>query len=80
MQPIISSSMDKVGGTANFKQMLDIFNAMPFTQAKPFNLNQYTTTEALNGLFFMMRMEENKIRNNPAARTTDLLKKVFDGQ
>jgi hypothetical protein len=35
------------------------------------------TTKALDGLFYMVGQEEQKIRTNPAARTTDLLKKVF---
>lgn len=79
-QPTISSSLDKVGGTANFKQMLGIFNSLPFMQAKPFDLNQYVTDEALSGLFVMMGQEETKIRTDPTARATDLLKKVFSGQ
>ena len=79
-QATISSSLDKVGGTANFKQMLDIFNALPFMQAKPFNLDQYVTSEALNGLFLVMGKEETKIRTDPTARATDLLKQVFAGQ
>ncbi|MEK9629055.1 MAG: DUF4197 domain-containing protein, partial [Nitrospinota bacterium] len=69
-QPTISASLDKVGGTANFKQMLDIFNALPFMQSKPFNLDQYVTGEALNGLFTMMGNEETKIRTDPTARAT----------
>ncbi len=79
-QPSISASLDKVGGTANFKQMLDIFNALPFMQSKPLNLDKYVTSEALNGLFLMMGKEETKIRTDPTARATDLLKSVFAGQ
>ena len=44
-------------------------------QAKPFDLNQYVTDEALIGLFLMMGKEETKKRTDPAARATDLLKK-----
>ncbi len=44
------------------------------------DLNQYVTDEALSGLFLMMGKEETKIRTDPAARATDLLKKVFAGQ
>ena len=76
-QPSISASLDRVGGTANFKQMLDIFNALPFMQSKPFNLDEYVTGEALNGLFTMLGKEETKIRTDPTARATDLLKQVF---
>jgi hypothetical protein len=42
-----------------------------------FDLDQYVTDKALNGLFVMLAAEEKKIREDPAARVTDLLKKVF---
>jgi hypothetical protein len=41
------------------------------------DLDQYVTDKALDGLFFMLAQEEAKIRSDPAARVTDLLKKVF---
>ena len=46
-------------------------------QAKPIDLNQYDTDEALSGLFIMMGKEETKIRTDPTARATDLLKTNF---
>ncbi|MGZ3559404.1 MAG: DUF4197 family protein, partial [Thermodesulfobacteriota bacterium] len=42
-----------------------------------FDLDQYVVSKALDGLFHMVGEEEEKIRKNPAARTTDLLKEVF---
>jgi hypothetical protein len=42
-----------------------------------FDLDQYVNDKALDGLFVMVAQEEKKIRQNPAARTTDLLKEVF---
>ena len=50
---------------------------LPFMQAKPLDLNQYVTDEALSGLFIMMGKEETKIRTDPTARATDLLKTNF---
>ena len=41
------------------------------------DLNQYVTEKALDGLFYMVAQEEKKIRENPEARVTDLLKKIF---
>jgi hypothetical protein len=41
------------------------------------NLDQYVTTKAIDGLFILMASEENKIRTDPVARVTDILKKVF---
>jgi len=50
---------------------------LPFMQAKPLDLNQYDTDEALSGLFIIMGKEETKIRTDPTARATDLLKTNF---
>ncbi len=46
-------------------------------QAKGFSLTDFTLGKALDGLFHYLGVEEASIRSNPAARTTDLLKKVF---
>ena len=67
----------KTSGTTNFKQMLEIFNSLPFIKAKPFQLNQYFTDEALSRLFLLMEKEETKKRTDPTARATDLLKTNF---
>jgi hypothetical protein len=45
-----------------------------------FDLDKYVTDGALDGLFYMVAQEEKKIRQNPAARVTDLLKEVFGGK
>jgi len=77
-RPVISSSLGKVGATAYWGQVFNAYNRLPTTRSKvnP-DLTSYVTERALNGLFVTISDEENKIRNNPAARTTDLLKKVF---
>jgi hypothetical protein len=53
---------------------------VPFTKSLSFDLDQYVTDKALDGLFFMLAEEEKKIRQDPTARVTDLLKKVFAEQ
>jgi hypothetical protein len=50
---------------------------IPFTDSFNLDLNEYVTEGALDGLFLMLAEEEKKIRSDPAARATDLLKKVF---
>jgi hypothetical protein len=50
---------------------------IPFADSFSFDLDKYVTDGALNGLFQMLAEEEKKIRADPAARVTDLLKKVF---
>jgi hypothetical protein len=76
-KPIISSSMNDVGATRAYKEMSGKYTALPFMKEKSLDLDHYVTDEALNGLFLMLAEEEKKIRNDPATRTTELLKKVF---
>jgi hypothetical protein len=79
-KPIISSSMDEVGATRSYKEMMGKYTALPFMKAESLDLDQYVTNKSLDGLFFMVGQEEKKIRTNPAARVTDLLKTVFGGK
>jgi hypothetical protein len=77
-KPVISESMNQTGATRSYKDLTDRYNSMvPFGKMDSFDLDSYVTKKALDGLFFKVGQEEAKIRTNPAARTTDLLKKVF---
>ena len=77
-KPDISKSMDEVGVTKAYKAMTDRYTAMmPFAKMESLDLDRYVTNMSLDGLFHMVGQEETKIRTNPAARTTELLKKVF---
>ena len=77
-KPDISQSMNEVGVTKAYKAMTDRYTAlMPFAKMESFDLDRYVTNKSLDGLFTMVGQEETKIRTNPAARTTELLKKVF---
>ncbi len=78
-QPVISNSLNKVSAT---KYWSDVFTAYNRFSAKPVNtdLNAYVTQKAIDGIFYEVGLEEQKIRKNPAARVTDLLKKVFSQQ
>ena len=77
-KPDISQSMNEVGVTKAYKAMTDRYTAlMPFSKAESFDLDRYVTNKSLDGLFHMVGQEETKIRTNPAARTTELLRKVF---
>jgi hypothetical protein len=79
-KPEVASSMNKVGVTRSYKKMMDEFAALPFAEAESLDLDRYVTTQALDGIFFMVGQEEKKIRKDPAARVTDLLKTVFGGK
>lgn len=76
-KPIISSSMDEVGVTHSYKEMMGKYESIPFVSKESVDLDHYVTTKAMDGLFYMVGEEEKKIRTDPAARVTDLLKKVF---
>jgi len=76
--PVISSTMNEVGVTRSYKKMMDKYRSLPFMKAESLDLDNYVTNKALDGLFFMIGQEEKKIRTDPAARVTDLLKKVFE--
>jgi hypothetical protein len=77
-RPVIETSLNKVGATAYWGDVMRIYNGLPTTRNRinP-DLTAYVTERALNGLFVGIADEENKIRTNPAARITDLLSKVF---
>ena len=75
--PIISSSVNEVGATRYYKDMLSKFSSLPFVKAGTLNLDDYVTNKALEGLFYMIGEEEKKIRTDPKARVTELLEKVF---
>ena len=76
-KPIISNAMNEVGATRQYKELLGRYETIPFVKKESFDLDQYVVTKALGGLFYTVGEEEKKIRKNPAARTTDLLKEVF---
>ena len=76
-KPIISSNMDEVGVTYSYKEMMGKYETLPFMSTTSIDLDHYVTTKAMDGLFYMVGQEEKKIRTNPAARVTDLLKTVF---
>ena len=76
-KPIISSSMDQVGVTHQYKQLIRKYETIPFVQKQTLDIDHYVTNKALEGLFYMVGEEEKKIRTDPAARVTDLLKTVF---
>jgi hypothetical protein len=76
-KPIVSNSMNEVGVTRQYKELVGRYENIPFVKKESFDLDQYVVTKALDGLFHMVGEEEKKIRKNPTARTTDLLKEVF---
>jgi hypothetical protein len=76
--PVVKSSLDKFSATKYYGDMISTYNGFPTTLKKlnP-DLPSYVVDKTVNALFDQVAREEANIRANPAARTTDILKKVF---
>jgi hypothetical protein len=79
-KPVIQNSLNKVNATKYYGDIVTRYNQIPMVQKVNPDLNEYATDKAIEGLFLMIAKEEKNIRANPAARTTELLKKVFGTQ
>ncbi|MFQ6599280.1 DUF4197 domain-containing protein [Flavobacterium sp. C3NV] len=75
--PVIQSSFEKVGADVVWKNIINKYNTIPLVKKVNPDLTDYTTNQALAGVFKMIAVEEKDIRTNINARTTPLLKKVF---
>jgi hypothetical protein len=85
--PIVKAATDKTGVTAAYKNMMSkvgvssqltgLFSSTGLVKPEDMDIDAYVTQKAMDGLFTMVAEEEKQIRENPVARTTDLLKKVF---
>ncbi|MDQ6531834.1 DUF4197 domain-containing protein [Flavobacterium sp. LHD-85] len=75
--PVIKSSFEKVGADAVWTKIITKYNTIPLVKKVNPDLTDYTTNQALSGVFKMIAVEEKDIRNNISARTTPLLQKVF---
>ena len=76
-KPIVSQRMSQVGVAQKYQTLNRKIETIPFTKKISFDPDSYITNKGLDGLFFMLAEEEKKIRRDPAARVTDLLKDVF---
>jgi hypothetical protein len=77
-RPIVAAATDKVGVTNRYKRLLrDAGPVAQFVDVRSLDIDDYVTRKALDGLFVMVADEEKRIRQDPVARTTDLLRKVF---
>ena len=79
-KPIVNESMSGIGVTQQYQDINTKLSGIPFMKPLSFDLDQYVTEGALDGLFYMLAEEERKIRSDPAARVNDILKKVFGSQ
>ena len=75
--PVIKNSLDKVNVNDPWTKVSSAYNTVTGKKVET-DLNEYVTARAMDALFSQIKMEEDKIRKDPLARTTDILKKVFN--
>jgi len=76
-RPVIEESLKKVNATKYWSDVVTTYNKIPMVKKMNPDLAGYVTQKAIDGLFVKIAEEEKEIRKNPAARTSDLLRKVF---
>ena len=76
-RPVVEKTMDQNSVTQQYKQLAGQAQTIPFMKSQNLDITNYVVSQALNGLFYMLGQEERKIRKDPAAQTTSLLKQVF---
>jgi len=75
--PIIEKSLNEVNATKYWSDVITRYNQIPLVQKVNPDLTSFVTQKALDGLFFTVVREEQKVRQNVSSRSTDLLRKVF---
>lgn len=76
-RPIVKQSIGKEEVTKHWKPLADAYNAIPFVKKVNPDLEEYVTVKTVDGLFTLIADEERKIRENPIARISEILRKVF---
>lgn len=79
-QPKVKEALQKVNVTKYWKPLMTKYNKIPGVKKQNPDLDSYVTGKAMEGLFTLIADEEIKIRKDPAARVSDILKKVFEGK
>ncbi|MEL7161161.1 MAG: DUF4197 domain-containing protein [Bacteroidota bacterium] len=79
-QPVIKAALDEVNATEIWKKAVTAYNKLPFVKKTNPDLDLYVTERALDGMFGLVEVKESELRQNPALRNTDLLKRVFARQ
>ncbi|WP_169569427.1 DUF4197 domain-containing protein [Sneathiella limimaris] len=77
VRPVIDQSLEEVGAIAAYNSLIKEYKKIPLVPDVQSDLTEHATHLALEGLFHYLAVEEAAIRNNPVARTTDILKSVF---
>lgn len=77
MKPVVDESLADVGAANSYEAAMDRYNSVPFVPKVDANLSDYVVEKGMDGIFYYLAREEAAIRQDPAKRTTDLLRRVF---
>lgn len=77
MKPVVDNSLEGVGAIQLFDSTMKQYSEIPFAPKINLDLGDYVVEKGMDGIFYYLAKEEAAIRNNPAKRTTELLKTVF---
>lgn len=77
MKPIVDASLNEVGAINSYNSAMGKYKSLPLVPDVQADLSQHVLNKGIDGIFYYLAIEEKAIRENPAKRTTDLLKKVF---
>ncbi len=80
LRPSIVQSLDQVGANAAYGKLIARYNKIPLMTPAKTDLTDYVTAQTVDGLFVLLAQQEAKIRQNPAAQSTAILKRVFGGK
>lgn len=76
-KPEVEKAMNEVGVVSQYNELVGQYSSLPFVKSPSLDVNDYVVGKSLEGLFYTLGEEEKKIRTDPTARATDLLKTVF---
>lgn len=76
-RPIVSQSIGREEVTKHWQPLATAYNSIPFVKKVNPDLEEYVTKKTVDGLFTLIAEEERKIRENPIARISEILRKVF---
>ena len=77
MKPIVDTSLSEVGAINAYNSAMGKYKSLPLVPDVQADLTQHVLNKGIDGIFYYLALEEKAIREDPAKRTTDLLKKVF---
>jgi hypothetical protein len=77
MKPVVDASLADAGAVKTYDELMSRYNSVPFVPQVDADMGDYVVEKGMDGIFYYLAKEEAAIRENPAKRTTDLLKRVF---